>query len=406
MEKFGIITKSLLTCAGIDLSTMAQCTSSETNRYKIIGACVLLPAFLGLFSGGCAMYLISKNYLFSLLFAPCWSIIIFILDRAVIASTKPGELSWGIIGRIFLSIVIAFTISEPVILSLFSDAIESERITIVREKQDAAVFDYKKQIAALDELSKNELTIVRNLERAYIQEVDGTGGSKTPYRGTIAKIKEKAYQNALKTFNKNDSLRNQKIATIELYMKNKEQEVSEKDADGFLGNMMILGKMSKENNIVFWSIWLMRLLFFCIELIPILIKIGSSHKFELYYEILDNNDRNCSAIQAIINKIKLENMILEEKVKSTEKRLELLSQEIELIIQSEVKDYNYFIDKISYLIERQPKVESSIIEMAINDIIKNELLTQASAICKNYMITLQKLIAKPKQYYTETNINL
>jgi hypothetical protein len=112
MNKFNFITRFLLIYAGADINTMSQCTSSEVPKYTIMGTCVLIPSILGLFSGGYTMYLVTASLWAAVLFAPVWSWVIFTLDRAVIANTRPGKVSFGVAGRIFLAVVIAFTISE------------------------------------------------------------------------------------------------------------------------------------------------------------------------------------------------------------------------------------------------------------------------------------------------------
>lgn len=405
MKKFGIITRMLLVCAGVDQQTMAQCTSSEVSRYKIMGSCVLLPTFLALFSGGYAMDLISKNSMFALLFAPCWALILFILDRAVVSTTRPGKMSWGIGGRIFLSLVIAFTISEPVILRLFSDTIEDRRTVVIAKKQSLATDDLKKQVSVLRQISIDEYEKVEAKNQAYIQEVDGTGGSKIPYRGPIAKVKWQAYENALKNYTNNDSLRKAEIAMIEQKIANKEQEVYKKDANGFLGNMMLLGELASENSQVWWCIWIIRLLFLCIELIPILIKMGSAKTIELYYEVMDINDKICADIQALLSEERRDVMRLEQSILLEKRRHELISQEIRFTMEFKLKDYDYFMEKVRYAMEQQLKLKAYVVEKVNDEDFREELLKQLSEIYEGYMITLNSLMIKSKQHYANSDSN-
>ena len=91
MKNIDFLTRFQLFCAGVDYQTIMLTTSAEVNKYKIMGTCVMLPSLMALFSGYFAMYLISQSLWISLAFAPLWALIIFILDRAIVSGTRPGQ---------------------------------------------------------------------------------------------------------------------------------------------------------------------------------------------------------------------------------------------------------------------------------------------------------------------------
>jgi hypothetical protein len=406
MNNFNFITKFLLTCAGADHSVMAQCTPSEVRKYKIMGTCVLIPAALALFSGGYAMYLISGSEILSFMFAPVWGLIIFTLDRAVVASTRPGRVSLGVVGRIFLSVVIAFTISEPVVLRLFSDAIEDKRISIVDEKQSAATSKFDDNISTLESESAAEKNKVDALNQSYIQEVDGTGGSRVAYRGPIAEVKWQAYQKALGDYNKNEAKRNAELSKLGADRTNKLQLVSDKDAKGFLGNMIILGRLANENGVVMWSTWLIRLLFLCIELIPVFIKLGSSADVGLYDKLKDMNDTTCFGVQETLVKEKATIMAIEQSILMQEQKNHLMFQQTKGLMNSKTKDYEYFLEKVKFAMEQQMKMKLQLIDKVKDDNAREELIGQVSRIYEGYVATLESLVAKSQQYHTSTGVNV
>ena len=399
MNNFNYITKFLLTCAGSDYATMAQCTSTELRKYKIMGTCVLIPALLALFSGGYAMYLISGSGIFSYIFAPCWGWIIFTLDRAVVSSIRPGNVSLGAIGRVFLSIVIAFTISEPVILRLFSDAIEDKRVSIISEKQNDAGAKYDLQIAKLENQSKDEKSKVDALNKSYIEEVDGTGGSRVAYRGPIAEIKWQAFQAASNDFNASEEKRNAELSKLTNEKSNKLQVVIDKDAHGFLGNLRILGKLSDEDSHVMWSIWLMRLLFLCIELIPVFIKLGSSADVGLYDKIKDLNDDTSFGVQQTLVKEKGEIIKVEQAILMQDRKNSLMFQQIKDIMNSKSRDYEYFLDKVRMAMEEQIRIKQLIYKEVKDESLRETFINQVSRIYESYVETLEALVAKSKQYH-------
>jgi hypothetical protein len=405
MNNLSFITRFLLSCAGVDFQTIMQTTSSEINKYKIMGTCVLLPAMMALFSGYYAMYLISQSLWISLSFAPFWAMIIFILDRAVVSGTRPGRISFGVLGRIVLAVIIAFTISEPFILSLFSDTIEDKRVFVISEKQKHASTEFDEQIEAIKNKSNVEKTKVEDLHTSYIQEVDGTGGSKVAYRGPIAKIKEEAYLNALGDYKQNELVRQQKISLLEEKKEDKRQLVQSKDADGFLGNMVILGQLGKENSTVWWATWLICLLFLCIELIPILMKLGDSKDKDLYHDIQDMNDDACLELRRSLSGEWKELRRMECVVAIEADKERLLSQSIKNTLDWKLKDYEYFIEKISVAKDKHLKLVALITEKVEEGGFKEKLLAQLSNIYDGYIETLETLVTKSKQCNWETKTN-
>jgi uncharacterized protein DUF4407 len=406
MNNFDLLTKFLLNCAGADHSTMAQCTSSEVRKYKIMGTCVLIPAVLALFSGGYAMYLISQSETLAYLFAPVWGLIIFTLDRAVVSTTRPGKVSLGVVGRIFLSIIIAFTISEPIVLRLFSDSIEDKRISIIDEKQTAATSQFDNQILKLKSESVEEKTKLDVLSRSYVQEVDGTGGSRVAYRGPIAEVKYQTYQKALSDYNKNEDNRNAELSKLGTERKHKLQLVSDKDAKGFLGNMRILGRLSDEDPHVMWSTWLIRLLFLCIELIPVFIKLGNSADYGLFDKLKDMNDETCFGLQKMLVEEKRDVMKIEQSILLQEQKSALMFQQIKGLMNSKLKDYEYFLDKIKYAMEQQLKLKIQLIEKIKDEDARTELINQVTRIYEGYVATLESMVEKSNLYHSTTGVNV
>lgn len=405
MNNMNFITRFLLACAGVDCQTIMQTTSSEINKYKIMGTCVLLPAMMALFSGFYAMYLISQSLWISLIFAPFWAMIIFVLDRAVVSGTRPGRFSLGVLGRIALAIIIAFTISEPIILRLFNDTIEDKRVFVISEKQEQVSTEFDEQIEKIRNHSNEENMKVDGLQTSYIQEVDGTGGSKVAYRGPIAIIKENVYLKALEVYEQNELERQQKISSLEKKRADKRQIVADKDANGFLGNMMILGQLGEENSTVWCSTWLIRLLFLCIELIPILIKLGYSKDKDLYHKTQDMNDEVCIELQRSLSEESKEFKRIEYCVAIEAGKERLLSQSIKNTLDCKLKDYEYFIEKISITKDKHLKLVAHITEKVEDGSFKEKLLTQLSNIYDGYVDTLETLVAKSKQYNWDTKTN-
>jgi hypothetical protein len=364
----------------------------------------LIPAFLGLFSGGYTMLLISGSLLLASIFAPAWAWVIFTIDRTVVANTKQGKLTLGVLGRLFLAVIIAFTISEPVILKLFSDAIEDKRLIIVDEKQTNATKQIDTQIAAIKDVSGKEKAATDALNKAFIQEVDGTGGSRVVNRGPIAEVKWGAYQNGLDDYNKNEASRNRELAGLGNQRTHKLQVVSDKDAKGFLGNLRILGRLMEEDTHVWWCVWLVRLLFLAIELIPIFIKLGSSSDYDLYVRIKDLNDKNQELLQIDLVEAKRSVMKSTQILLLQAEKLRLQFEDTKMSMNSSTKFYEFFLDKIKYASEQKLKAKFNIIEKVKDEILRSALIVQIDQAYDGYVTTLDTLMQKAKQYHTSADL--
>lgn len=400
MKKFSLFTRFILSCAGVDASTMAQCTSTEVSRYKIIGTCVLLPALLGLISGGFAMYLISQNTVIASIFAIFWGWIIFTLDRAVVSGTRLGKFSLGTLGRMLMAVLIAFTVSEPLLIHIFTDAIEEKRIDVIDIRRKNLTADIDQQITNLETRLDDYENKKDQAYTSYEQEVDGTGGSRVPLRGPIAEVKWEKYMAALGEFQTNKTEIDREIVNLEVQKKEIENLVEETSAKGLLGNITVLNQLSKEDSSVKWALWLIRLLFLSIELIPILIKLGYSGR-DLYGDIDDLNKEGAFAIQKELIPERMEVMKKEQTIKLIERKNELLSQEIRGIIDHKINDVEYLMDKISHVVEQQIKLKNHIANKVKDDVLRNGLINQLSMIYDSYVEMLEELVSKSKTYYSD-----
>lgn len=393
MNNFNFSTRLLLNCAGVDITTISQCTPSEVRKYTIMGGCVLIPSILGLFSGGYTMFLITESLWSAVCFAPAWSWVIFTLDRAVVSNTRPGRISFGVIGRMFLAVIIAFSISEPLTLRIFKDAIEDKRVELLSQKEDAATAKIDQQINDINSISQQEKTKVEQLNTSYIQEVDGTGGSKVPYRGPIAEIKWQAYQKGLNDFNVNEMKRQSQLTSLQRDRQNKVNQVEKVDAKGFLGNLRILGRLMDEDSHVWWCVWLVRLLFLCIELIPVFIKLGSPSDKDLYNKMKDMNDNDCLMLQTELCGEKREASKLEQILLIQEKKNNIQYQLTKGIMNAKGKQYELFLDEIKYAMEQKLKAQDEIIERVSDSELRNQMLKQINEAYNNYTKTLESLMS-------------
>lgn len=319
----------LLFCAGVDLQTLQGATSGEINDYKIMGGGVLIPSVLAFFSGSYAISLVFGNTLIGIVFGIVWSCVIFWIDRSIVALTR--KLNTGTGFRLLLAVVLSFTIAEPLLLRIFDDGIQEHRKSTILKYQQERTQELKSKIQQIEQESKQERQQIDNAMTSYIEEVDGTGGSKRPYKGPIAKEKERIYKEEQNDYKIHKQERDAQIKALNAEIQRKEQEVKFSVADGLLGRMKTLHDLSTTNDLVRRGVWFIRFALLLIELIPIALKFGNpKNNINLYYELRDLEDNHCIEVHKMLSEETRDIVKLEESVHHEERRIKAINKKITL----------------------------------------------------------------------------
>ena len=310
------ITKILWKAAGADENILKRSTYSDHVKYATLGGIVCATGFMAALAGGYAFYIIFKEKapaiaentsqvveqsadiktaLLSILFGIIWGLIIFNIDRFIVASTGKGDgtdaITWGefrgAIPRIIMGIIIAITISKPVELRMFETEID---VKLYKEQQ----IEYKNNIKNIEmnfrpeveriedeiEALRSEISLQReNLERKttiFQAEMDGLSGSGKKGKGPSAREKERERDLAqteldaliAKNEPKIENLFEDKIAAqnkIKLEKANAENVAN--SLNGLLKRLEIAHEIAG-----FWITLFITLLFMAIELTPIFFK--------------------------------------------------------------------------------------------------------------------------------------
>lgn len=310
------ITKILWKAAGADEYILKRSTYSDHVKYATLGGIVCATGFMAALAGGYAFYIIFKEKaaaitentsqvveqsadiktaLLSILFGIIWGLIIFNIDRFIVASTGKGDgtdaITWGefrgAIPRIIMGIIIAITISKPVELRMFETEIDVK----LHEKQQ---IEYNNQIKKVEmnfrpeveriedeiEALRSEISLQReNLERKttiFQAEMDGLSGSGKKGKGPSAREKERERDLAQTEL---DALITKNEPKIENLIQDKnaaqnkiklEKAKAENVANGLNG---LLERLHIAHEIAgFWITLFITLLFMAIELTPIFFK--------------------------------------------------------------------------------------------------------------------------------------
>src|SRR5436190_1984629 len=231
-------------CAGAVPDTLRS-YPTEKAKYEGIGGAVLTTGVLAFFSGFYAIYTTvatgSYGLIISLAFGLLWALAIFNLDRYIVSSlrkpTDPAarwrqrlKETWlPALPRLGLAILIGITLSKPLELQLFHNAVASQA-AINRDQAVAAKRASLNGSSNLAQISAelNKLTGEINraeehakaLEDDFRKEADGTGGSLRYGYSEVARLKESA---ALEARRQATALRNTQQVRIQQFQSRKDQ---------------------------------------------------------------------------------------------------------------------------------------------------------------------------------------
>jgi len=180
--------------------------TSDRHRAKIIGSGVL---FTWLYATIAWIYFWSINIVNPFIYVPLGIFIgygILTIDRLLIASIAKGKKNRITIGfRVVLALFLGGFIAQPIILWMFEKDISAE-VSMLQDKKTAdkriaLTSIFNTESTALNNRKSEILvetttrfTAIEVAEKAFLQEIDGTGGSGNYGIADIARQKKEALE--------------------------------------------------------------------------------------------------------------------------------------------------------------------------------------------------------------------
>jgi uncharacterized membrane protein len=337
------IMRFLWKCGGADEQILRYAPYSDHIKNAGIGGVVLATTAMAAIAMGFAMHtifaapsgkndpitgeaILEGNWFITLPVALVWGLIIFNLDRFIVATVKGDGTEkitmseWGsMMPRLIMAILIGLTISAPLETYIFKREIQREwklsmdKLALAKkyeveqeenQKNSENITNYnekKKEVEA-------QQLVYEEAKKAFNSEMDGGAGARG--FGQEAKLKqakmdeEKATLDTLKS--QLSAFEKKKVGNEDI-IKHKQDSVmleTKKDSPGFLDQIMMLEKLSAQGKEVekynavtksiqtkkdpitgqvvadkeeiygsaFWPIWLVRLLFMIVEIAPVIFK--------------------------------------------------------------------------------------------------------------------------------------
>lgn len=153
---------------------------TEKNKYFGIGGTIIFTALMASFAGGYAFFTAFKSVELSIPFGIFWGMLIFNLDRYIVASFGVGDGKKTIskqelieaAPRLAMAIILGLVISTPLELKLFEKEINVEIAEIIKEKRNS--------LADQDSSYVNERAILK--KEVSVLEQDQRNAAQGSYR--------------------------------------------------------------------------------------------------------------------------------------------------------------------------------------------------------------------------------
>ena len=271
---------------------------SEHSKYSGLGGVLLATFILASLSAGYAIYTVFGSLFWTFAFAIIWGLVIFNFDRFLVSTMRKYGISrrkqiWMAVPRIALALLIGVVIARPLEMKIFEKEINVKMTENLHKKiqlnDSLLAMEYKSQLQSTEEerqrLLGRKLAIedtLHNLQTAYVQEADGTGGSRQRGIENITLLKQDAYNQAKIQFAPelillDKSIRSQDSILLNaktgMQEKRKQYEVAAISNMGFLERNKALSDLSSEEGSVFFASLLISLLIILIEIGPVLSKL-------------------------------------------------------------------------------------------------------------------------------------
>ena len=301
-------------CSGADTDLLKNSANGEQNKYAGIGATVFFTAVMAFIASSYALFTVFDTLYAAIGFGLIWGLLIFNLDRLIVSTIKKrGSALDQIIQaspRLILAVIIAIVISKPLELKIFEKEInqvlleQKNELTLANQDQIALQFNPKTEALEQDIVTlENEIitkeTEVNALYNVFINEAEGTAGTKRLGKGPVYKEKRDKHDAALADLKLLKETNAEKIATIETAITTLKTDydtqvsTTQPIIDGFDG---LMARVTALNTLPWLPSFFIFLLFLAIETSPIFAKLMSP-KGEYDFKLEDQE----TAIKSLVD---------------------------------------------------------------------------------------------------------
>ena len=290
-KQIKMLQKFFILCSGADAELLNTCSKGEQNKYAGIGATVFFTAVMAFIASSYALYTVFDNVYSAILFGLIWGLLIFNLDRFIVSTIKKrnsfSQEFFQATPRILLAVIIAIVISKPLEMKIFEKEInqvlleQKNELTLANKDQLALQYNPKveqlnQEITTLKSEIATKEAETNALYDVYINEAEGTAGTKLLGKGPVYAEKREKHDAALNELNALKTTNAEKITGLETQIASLNTEYAEvvKNSqpiiDGFDG---LMARITALDELPWLPSFFIFLLFLAIETSPIIAKL-------------------------------------------------------------------------------------------------------------------------------------
>lgn len=294
--------KFFLFCSGVSKTVLEKCPDTEIVKHVSIGASVFFTGILAMVSSFFAFSLIFDGFFVIAILAFFWGLIIFNLDRYIVATLRKKGDFWKeviqISPRIFLSTLIALVVAKPLELQIFKSEIEQNLNEQMLQKIAVAEQDYFSSLDKVDqEKAKLDLQLREffDLKEFYYQEYkcecDGTCGTGQYGSGEECFRKKEKYEDFIQEYQAKElEIREAKMVLEKSKVEKYSLFVEDKDNIKANFSLGLMARLQALNSLESWAPWTITLLILFVEIAPVLTKLFSSRgPYDDFLALEENN---------------------------------------------------------------------------------------------------------------------
>lgn len=315
-------------CAGADIQILERCNFSDHVKYGCLGGIVFATGVMAFFSGTVAIHTIFidtamqdlwQSWIIPVLAGLAWGLMIFNLDRYIVASSGKGDGTDKVTGqefknaipRIFMGLVLAVSISQPMEVMMFSKEIKMKKEEDIVKNKASKIAEIEKEYqtnikelnADIEKLYDEKLSYEKNIrerEDLLNQEMQGKRGGGSG-KGPVANELERQV-NELKS-RRDRWLEEHKKEIEEMESKRKTYQVKREEelakAEGQIQDGLIYSLKAAHEIGGWWTKIILFLLFASIEMTPIFFKLMV---IKSPYDYLEENIKELILAEQLIHK--------------------------------------------------------------------------------------------------------
>ena len=273
---------------GADEKTLEMCSSAEKTKFALLGSLILVPIVTAILAAIFAARYFTQNTFVIIGVCMVWGMVMFIIERAMLASLRPGKMTFAAWFRVLVAVAMSVIVSELLMLALFQTDINTVIARKHAEEAKTVLTVGDSRIQTLRDQLKIKKDALDLKEKAYIDEIDGRRGSGIKGFGPSAKAKLEALEKEQAEYNE---LKTQLEAEIKTEEGRREESVAATVAAqqfGLLESIATLNEMKEERPIIGIILWVLRAFLLGIELMPLVIRVSFSG--QQYFDLVDIED--------------------------------------------------------------------------------------------------------------------